>query len=66
MFCMFVIIATLPVQCKSFFPIPKKIMDFSDNQEIFLEKTAVLLSFVRVFVIFSKKISPVSRQRILD
>ncbi len=53
MFCMFVIIATLSVQRKSFFPIPKKIMDFFNNQKIFLEKTAVLLFFVRIFVIFS-------------
>lgn len=53
MFCMVVIIATLPVQCKSFFPIPKKIMDFFNNQKIFLEKTAFLLSFVCVSAIFS-------------
>ena len=53
MFCMVVIIATLCVQRKSFFPIPKKIMDFFNNQKIFLEKTAVLLFFVRIFVIFS-------------
>lgn len=52
MFCMVVIIATLPAQCKSFFLIPKKIMVFSDNQEIFLEKSAILLSFVRIFVSF--------------
>jgi len=33
--------------------IPKKIMDFFNNQKIFLEKTAILLFFVRIFVIFS-------------
>lgn len=54
MFCMVVIIATLPAQCKSFFLIPKKIMGFSDNQEIFLEKSTFLLSFVCVFAGFSQ------------
>ncbi len=54
MFCMVVIIATLFAQRKSFFLIPKKIMGFSDNQEIFLEKSAFLLSFVCVFAEFSQ------------
>ncbi len=49
MFCMIVIIVILSVQCKSFFLIPKKIMDFFSNQEIFLEKTTVLLFFCTYF-----------------
>ncbi len=63
MFCMVVIIVILSVQCKSFFLIPKKIMDFFSNQEIFLEKTTVLLFFVRIFVMFSHIFSEKSFSR---
>ncbi len=65
MFCMVVIIATLCVQRKSFFPIPKKIMDFFNNQKIFLEKNSSFVIFCTCFcdifshfqreIVFSKK-----------
>ncbi len=73
MFCMIVIIVILSVQCKSFFLIPKKIMDFFSNQEIFLEKTTVLLFFCTYFFVmfshifseksFSQKKYPLSYNR---
>lgn len=73
MFCMFAIIAVLSAECKCFFPISKKIMNFFEFKKIFGKKSSVLLLFMRILCdffpyfpqefVFSKNIPPADTRR---